>query len=83
MIIPDKIVSNLAFLQGQMQAYQQHVAKNQLLLNNSVHGLDDKSGCLWSGVLSWLGLDVNTNMTREISCNVMALPVNPKRDVSD
>ena len=96
MILPDSSSvtnvsngSNLAFLQSQMQAYQQHVAKNQLLLSSNSTPLDDsksdngKIACLWSGVLSWQGLDVTTNLTREISCNVMALPVNPKRDLSD
>jgi hypothetical protein len=73
--------NNLAFLQSQMQAYQQHVAKNQMTLSSQEE--DSRSlNALWSGVLSWNGLDPNTNLTREISCNVMALPVY-KRDLAD
>jgi hypothetical protein len=73
--------SNLAFLQSQMQAYQQHVAKNQSLLSSQEEEARSLNA-LWSGILSWKGLDPNTNLTREISCNVMALPVY-KRDLAD
>lgn len=73
--------SNLAFLLGQMQAYQQHVAKNQSMLP-SLEEEARSMNALWSGVLSWKGIDPNTNQTREISCQVMALPVH-KRDLAD
>lgn len=73
--------ANLAFLQSQMQAYQQHVAKNQNILSSQEEEVG-KINCLWSGLLSWKGIDPNTNLTREISCNVMAVPVH-KRDLSD
>ena len=76
--------ANLAFLSSQMQAYKQHVAKNQLLLSSNTTLEDEggKNNYLWSGVLSWQGLDPNTNLTREISCNVMAVPVH-KRDLAE